>query len=86
MTAHEFTTYFEERIEYLERMEDSANYRAGLISSMIANKNKGKRGKAAKPSDFFKFKKNKRNKKPMTANQMASHLKAITYALGGEVK
>ena len=35
--------------------EERADLRAGIVSSTIANVNRGKRGKATKPTDFMPF-------------------------------
>lgn len=53
--------------------------RAALICSVIANANRGKRGKKYGPKDFMPKK-----RKRQTPQQMLEHVKALNKALGGK--
>lgn len=67
---------------YLER-ERAAYRRAGLITAAIINVNRERGKPPVRPDDFVP---RRRRRKPQTPEEMAVILKALTLAMGGEVR
>jgi hypothetical protein len=67
-----------------QQREQSADWRAGLITAALLNVHRGKGTKAAKPEDFVR--KPESPREPQSPERMATLLKAYTLALGGEVQ
>jgi hypothetical protein len=82
MTIKEFNIYCTEKIQQNKRENERADRRAALICCVIANlKRDPKRKRTAYKVDDFMPK----EKKKMSANQLATMLEAFTLACGGEV-
>ena len=73
---------------YLENQE-SLDFRAGLICSVIAevNRDRKKRSRRFKPSDFMPVYKNRKKeiRQEQDPKNQARMLKALTLAMGGTV-
>lgn len=73
----------QEWIEYnkVEPLEYRADLRAGIICSVIANVNRGKKQKAFKPTDFMP---ETAKKKPQTWEEQLSMVEILNAAFGGK--
>lgn len=82
MTFREFNVYYEQQIQKLKDQAKIQERFAGRICSIIANAHRDskKRSKPYSEEDFMSGK-----KKGLTPEQMATVLKTITLANGGEV-
>jgi hypothetical protein len=83
MDANEFLEYHKQQFTRIEKMEERADMRAGLICSVIANVNRSKKsGKVYKITDFVKI---TTPKKKQTPDEMAEVCKMLTASFGGKV-
>ena len=73
----------QEWLEYnkVEPLEYRADLRAGIISAVIANVNRGKGQKSYKPSDFMP---EAIKKKPQTWKEQKSIVEMLNIAFGGK--
>ena len=85
MTIAEINETITHRVKYIQLENERSDWRAGLISSTIANVNRDpkKRKKPYTPQDFMP--QEAKEKKPMTVEESYQFLYAMTVAQGGEV-
>ena len=69
-------------VETLHEREQRDYWRSGLVTSMVANVNRGKNQRAFKPDDFMP-KLSKKKRKPQTWQDQLSIVKGIQASMGG---
>ena len=82
MTPKQFKLYYEQQIKRIEFDKEISDRQAARICCMLANINRNTKKKISpyKEDDFMPKKKQK-----MTTEQMATMLKVICLAYGGEI-
>jgi flagellar basal body rod protein FlgC len=73
-------------VDEMMMLEELADWRMGMICSMIANANRNHKKKPTpfQPQDFMP--KKEQPKKAMTDKEMLNELKRVTILMGGKVK
>ena len=88
MTREEFyeadMKEFEAKVKAYRKVEKKEDSRVALICTVIANSNKGKKGKKAKVVDFMPKEEQETNEQ--TWQEQLNKIKSINKALGGNKK